>query len=64
MRSPALASVLMVLAGSAMASCSTPSIPGDRLALDIRDPTAAVEAQADPNAVPGVNSRIPIVPQP
>ena len=64
MRNSALVLLPLVLAGLAIASCSTPDIPNDQVNLEVRDPTAAVEAQADPNAEPGVNSQNPIVPQP
>lgn len=64
MRTPAPAFIPMVLTVLAIASCSAPEIPGDQLNLEVRDPTAAVEAQADPNAEPGVNSPNPVVPQP
>ena len=47
-----------------MASCSTPVIPGDQVNLQVRDPTATVESQDDPNTEPGMNSGNPIVPQP
>lgn len=64
MRTPAPAFIPMILAALAIVSCSGPDIPGDQLKLEVRDPTAAVEAQADPNAEPGVNAPNPIVPQP
>jgi len=64
MRGPALAILPLVLAGLAMASCSTPVIPNDQVNLQVSDPTATVESQDDPNAEPGVNSDNPIVPQP
>jgi hypothetical protein len=64
MRSPALTILPLVLIGLAMASCSTPVIPSDQVNLQVRDPTATVESQDDPNAEPGVNSGNPIVPQP
>lgn len=62
MRSPALTILPLVLIG--LASCSTPVIPSDQVNLQVRDPTATVESQADPNAEPGVSSGNPIVPQP
>ena len=64
MQNPALAFLPMILAGLAITSCSTSDIPSDRFNLEVRDPTAVVETQADPNAEPGVNSHNPIVPQP
>jgi hypothetical protein len=64
MRIPALALLPIVLAGLAIASCSTSGSPRDQFNLEVRDPTAAVEAQADPNAEPGVTSPNAIVPQP
>ncbi|TSD86246.1 hypothetical protein FFK22_023620 [Mycobacterium sp. KBS0706] len=64
MRGPALTILPLVLAGLILASCSTPVIPGDKVNLQVRDPTTTVESQDDPNAEPGVNSDNPIVPQP
>ena len=64
MRSPALTILPLVLIGLAVVSCSTPSIPSDQVNLQVRDPTATVESQDDPNAEPGVSSDNPIVPQP
>jgi hypothetical protein len=64
MQNPALAFLPIVLAGLALTSCSTSDIRSDQFTLKVRDPTVAVEAQADPNAEPGVISHSPIVPQP
>ncbi|MGF6228435.1 putative lipoprotein YmbA [Inquilinus ginsengisoli] len=64
MQTPVPAFIPMVLAALAITACSSPQVPSDRFNLSVRDPTAAVEAQADPNAEPGVNSSNPIVPQP
>jgi|GEM_PF-2823285 len=64
MRGPALTILPLVLAGLTLAACSTPVIPSDQVNLQVRDPTATVESQDDPNAEPGVNSDNPIVPQP
>jgi hypothetical protein len=64
MRTPAPAFIPIVLTPLAMASCSAPDVPRDQFNVEVRDPTAAVEAEADPNAEPGVNSPNPIGPQP
>ncbi|WP_342240466.1 hypothetical protein [Inquilinus sp. OTU3971] len=54
----------MVVAGIALAACSSPDVPGDNFNLSVHNPTPAAQSRTGPTAEPGEDPYNRTVPLP
>jgi uncharacterized lipoprotein YmbA len=64
MRNPAMALLLMIMAGIALAACSSPEAPGDNFNLSVHNPTPSAQSRTQPTSAPGEDPYNRTVPLP